>query len=132
MSINPEQFQSAIKKMLDEYGDEATDAMKDILPDVAKDGVKMIKQLSPSGYRKTDKYKQTWTHTQIAGRLYAKEYIHQKAGKKFQNWRLVHLLVKGHMSRNGGWVEPAKEHVQPTQDFVEREFLQKLKQRLER
>lgn len=130
IKIDPEEFEKALQQILKEYGDSATDAMKEILPGVAKEGVKKIKDLSPSGDRKSNKYKDTWTHTQEAGRLFAVEHIHQKAGKKFSNWRLVHLLVKGHMSRSGKFVPPSKEHFEPTQEYVENEFMKRLKQEL--
>ena len=126
VTIDPSQFEPFMKQMLTEYGDEADRAIRDILPQLGKEGVSKIKSLSPSGHRRKGKYKTTWTSTVLSGRLYARLIIHQRAGKKFQNWRLVHLLVKGHMSRTGKFVPPSKEHYQPTAKFVEEEFVKRL------
>lgn len=132
ITIKSDQLQEELNKILQEYGDEADRAVREVLPIVGKAGVKKIKGLSPVGDRKKNKYRDTWTATTISGRLYSREYIHQKAGKRFSNWRLVHLLVKGHMSRSGKFVPPAKEHYEPTQRFVEAEFMTLLKRELEK
>ena len=129
-TIRPEEFEAAMQQIFKEYGDEAYDIIDRTFNEVGKEGVQMVKRLSPVGHRRTGKYKDTWAHTRVNGRLFVREHIHQKSTKKFQNWRLVHLLEKGHLARDGSWVKPVKPHVTPTQEWVDQEIMRKLKLRL--
>ena len=133
--ITQDQLESEIKKMLTDYAADVSDETTDALKEVGKKGTAMVKGLSPVGARRTNKYRDTWTYTMQGNsgftRGYANLTIHQKNTRKFQNWRLVHLLEKGHMARDGSWVNPVRPHVKPTQDFVDNEAIKEIKKRIE-
>lgn len=131
-TIKKEDLKKEISQILTEYGNEVDDVLLDVMEDVGKEGRDMVKNLSPVGNRRAGKYKNTWTFTVQRGRLWVRVYIHQKATKRFNNWRLVHLLENGHMARDGSWVPPVRPHVKPTQDYVDKKAMEELKRRIER
>lgn len=94
---------------------------KDIINKYAKEAVKKLKSVSPSGNRKNNKYKDTWA---VRISKYDDEYEAMVWNEK--NWQLTHLLENGHQivnKKNGvGWAS-GNPHIKPTYDQIKPKFI---------
>ena len=118
-----------IMAALYKYGDEAAKAIGETLPLVGKETVDELKATSP---KRTGAYARSWAYKMMKGGLKRSEKYNNKLvvyNKKY--YRLVHLLEKGHASRNGGRVEGIP-HVKPAQDKAEKKAIERIKDKLER
>ena len=114
-----------INRLVESYGKRCTATTKECVNKVAKKTVARIKRNSP--VRKAEhggKYKKGWKKTveeETSTRLVVK--IHDT------EYRLVHLLEKGHQKRGGGRVAAIK-HVEPAEQAaiaeLEKEIASKL------
>ena len=110
-----------IKDILEEYGEEVSDAMKEIVPKVAKDAVKKLRSNSP---KNTGVYARGWTQRTEKGNLTISSTVYnsKKPG-------LPHLLEYGHAKRNGGRTRP-EEHIKPVEEWVQEETVRKIEEEL--
>ena len=111
-------FSKAVATVLDDYAESVTEAVQRVAKEVATEGVKRVKANSPVNPqgKKRGAYKSGWTKKVEVTRYGASAVVHNK---KFPG--LVHLLEKGHATRNGGRTSP-QEHVAPVQDWMNEEF----------
>ena len=110
-----------ISHLVSEYGKHCTETTKDCVNAVAKKTLQRIRQKSPE---KTGKYKKGWKKTVVeenASRLVVS--IHDT------EYRLVHLLEKGHQKRGGGRVNAIK-HVEPAEQAAISELEKEIAERL--
>ena len=113
-------FADAVQDILNEYGDKAFDVMQEVLPKVAKDTVKELKNTSPKdkgNYAKSWATKTSKTRVGCECVVYNKEYY------------LTHLLENGHKKVRGGSV-PGQKHIAPAADNAERNAIEMLKEKL--
>ena len=110
-----------IKDILEEYGEEVSDAMKGIVPKVAKDAVKKLRSDSP---KNSGGYARGWTQKTEKGNftISSTVYNSKKPG-------LPHLLEYGHAKRNGGRTRP-EEHIKPVEEWVQEETVRKIEEEL--
>lgn len=110
-----------VKAILAEYGEEVSDAMKEIVPKVAKDAVKKLRSNSP---KNTGAYARGWTQRTEKGNLTISSTVYnsKKPG-------LPHLLEYGHAKRNGGRTRP-EEHIKPVEEWVQEEVVRKIEEEL--
>lgn len=107
--VRIDDFSSALQDILDEYGDNATEATRQSVLKVAKVAKKETQAGSPVGSR--GRYKKGWTVKEDSSRLTAKAIVHNRT-----DYQLAHLLEKGHALRGGGrtqaivHIKPAEEH----------------------
>lgn len=93
----------------------------DIIDEYANITKNKLKASSPSGNRKTNKYKDSWVVTTKGGKG-----SYTATVKNDKNWQLTHLLENGHQivnKRGGvGWAS-AKPHIKPTYDEIKPKFI---------
>ena len=107
--------------ILEEYASGAEDAINEVIPKVAKDAAKQLRNISPKDtgdYAKGWKVKTEKTRLGVSGVVYNKDYP-----------GLVHLLEFGHAKRNGGRTR-AFPHVAPVNEWAEKEVVQRIEEAL--
>ena len=106
-----EQFQAAIEKALEDYGEEVNGRMADFIKDITKKGVKAVKANSKSTFGGTGFYASGWTSKYETGRVSTQGTIYNEhAG-------LPHLLENGHANRGGGRTA-GRPHIRPVEDEI--------------
>lgn len=125
-------FDKAVQKVLQEYGEEVLENMGEAISAVADgavDKLKAVATFAPNG-NPTGEYSRSWVQEERrTGRLSKKRVIHNE-----EHYRLTHLLEKGHVSKNGtgrtfGRV-PAYPHIRDVNDWVQKDLPEEIKRRL--
>lgn len=116
--IKPEQFAAEIEKILDKYGDETTDVMKEIVPNVTKNAAKSLK--SAGSFGGTGKYRKGWKTKVEESRLSIEGTVYNGSAPG-----LTHLLEFGHVKQNGGRTR-AFPHIAEVNDKAQEEFEKEL------
>ena len=98
-TIGVEELSSAIAKELTLYSSEVTEGIKRETKTHAKKLLDITRKTAPSGDRKTGKYRTSIRCTVQSETANRVTYLWYVTGK---NYRLTHLLVKGHAKRGGG------------------------------
>lgn len=97
--ISPEQLSAAIQAELGVYGDSIRDGVDKEAEKAIKKLVSDTKAAAPVGHR--GKFKRALTYVKGSGGVRSPSYVW---GAKAPEHRLVHLLVHGHATRDGGRV----------------------------
>lgn len=118
---------SAVKEIVDSYGDEVSTNMDKITKEVGKKGVQALKNESKAKFgtskARKRKYANTWTSRTTQTRLSTTVTIYNSQG-----WQ-PHLLENGHAKVNGGRVN-GTEHIKPVEDMLIREYERDLEAKL--
>lgn len=109
-TIDISQLSHEINRQLSMYTEDIGERINEAAKDIANEGVKELRQTSPSGTRKKKKYKKGWKLKNINNR-----YIINNT-----QYQLTHLTEKSHVTRSGGRTS-AQPHIAP----VERKMIQK-------
>lgn len=114
----------AIEDILNEYGEGIRDELETVIPAVAKDTAKQVRENAKRmKLKRTGEYARGWK-TKVDKNLYgdttATVYNAAKPG-------LPHLLEFGHATRNGGRTQPF-EHIAPAEDWAEKEVVKRVKE----
>ena len=117
-TILPDDLSSTINDLLTEYGDEASQAIGEIIPDVAKEATKRLKSAN-SYNRRTGRYNKGWSTSKEA-----KAIVHNKT-----DYQLTHLLEFGHAKANGGRTK-AFQHIAIVNDWTQEELVERIKERI--
>ncbi len=114
-------LEKAIQSVLEEYASEANEIISEEANAVAKETVKKLKATSP---KNKGGYASGWTSkTERSAKVStATVYNRKKPG-------LAHLLENGHANRNGGRTQGIR-HIDPAAEAAEKNFLNRLKERL--
>lgn len=104
-----------LNNILNGYVKEVRDGLDDAKDKVAKEAVSQLKVKSP---KNTGKYASDWG-VKVQG---SKRVVYNK-----KHYQVTHLLENGHANRDGSRT-PAKVHIKPVDDFVNKEFQNKAKQ----
>lgn len=112
----------AIMKELRQYRELTNDEMEKIAKEVAAEGRKKLKAMSP---RKTGGYASGWSVK--ATRSGNGKFSFTIYNKKKPS--LTHLLEKGHQLRQGGRVR-AFPHIKKVEDWCNEEYERRIKERL--
>jgi len=118
-------FALDVKKLLEQYSDDVFEAMAEVVPEVAKESAKKLKQESPKG--KSGKYAKGWTSKAEKGRMTTTATIYGKTG----TYQLAHLLEHGHATRNGGRTKPIV-HIKPVEEWATEEVISRTAERIEK
>lgn len=115
---------SAIEEVLRDYSRVTQEAMRRAVNKTARDTVERLRETSPG---QGGDYAKSWA-TKETGKERASSYqrvIYSKA----PNYRLTHLLEKGHAKVNGGRV-PAQPHIAPAEEAAIEQFERELRDRI--
>lgn len=104
-----------VNALLLEYGDAVNEAVQDVLPDVAKETVEMLKATSPS---KSGKYAQGWASEKWKN---SKDYTGVTVYNKTRGY-LTHLLEFGHAKQNGGRTK-ASPHIATAEEYAQNRLI---------
>ena len=92
--IRPEQFEAALKELLQEYGEEAYDICEASAKSAARNAAKDLKGSAPSG----GSYARGWSHkAQKNGTTQYSDTVYNRT-----DYQLTHLLEKSHPTGGGG------------------------------
>lgn len=121
--IKPDQLQTEIMGILNEYNNNVTEGTKEAVKKVVKFGVNEVRAASRS-FGGSGKYARGWTSQVESGRLSAQGAIYN--GK---TPGLPHLLENGHAKRGGGFVS-GRTHIKPVEEEVNRIFEETVKKNI--
>lgn len=116
MKVGIDQLQSAINKILKEYGDDVYNRTEELTKAFAKKGAQAVKSAASSAVGGTGKYASGWTSKFETGRLSAQGIIYNS-----KTPGLPHLLEHGHAKRGGGRVS-GRTHIAPVEEKLVEEF----------
>lgn len=111
-AVNINNLSNEIAKALSQYSNEITEMLDTSKEAIATKAVKVLKETSPEGVTKS--YKKGWGKTKEGSAW----VVHNKT-----DYRLTHLLEKGHAKVSGGRVS-AKVHIKPVEEMVIKEFVE--------
>lgn len=117
--VTIDNFDKAVEKILQEYGDDITADLGEITERIGKEGVKMMKS-SASVFNRTGKYKKSWKAKVERGRMESVVVLYSTLPS------LPHLLEYGHAKRNGGRVE-GRPHIKPVEEKLNEQFDEKVR-----
>ena len=119
-NCSPETFEEEVQKILTKYAEEINDRMDEVVNDLGKEAVKLLKATSPvdAGAPKGGDYAKGWK-LEKSGK--AHRQLTHSATVYNKHAGLVHLLEHGHALRQGGR-SPAKVHVKPVEDMLYENF----------
>lgn len=113
-------LQKEVDKILTQYEAEVREALKEVVPAVAKEAAKKLRKESP---KKTGEYAKGWTAKVETGRVTSSAVVYGKKG----TYPLAHLLEHGHAKRNGGRVAPIA-HIKPVEEWTIQELQDRVKE----
>lgn len=105
-----------LTKVLTDYGQEIKDAVAEEIYAIAQRGANELKSTSPKG--STSEYAKDWKVNKIGGldRRRSRALIYNAT-----EYRLTHLLEKGHATREGGRTR-AQPHIKPVEEQIIKEL----------
>lgn len=124
MASNSFNFEKTVKWMLDHYSAAAAEATFKVVPEVAKEAAKKLKQTSP---KRQGKYARSWKVKQEKGRLKVMATVYADKPE----YRLTHLLEYGHAKRGGGRVQGI-EHIAPVEEWANNEAVDRIIEEIRR
>jgi len=95
IKVNPQNFDDALIKIMDEYADEVCKSIPETVDHVAKQGKKLLKAYATSAGIGGRKYKNSFKVVKGASNAFGASFT--LASSEYQ---LTHLLEKGHAKRN--------------------------------
>lgn len=111
---------SQIAQALTEYSDEIATEVDKAAKEVATETVAELRATSPKSNRKNRRrYAESWTKKQISNGQWV---VHVKA----PNYRLTHLLERGHVKANGGRTR-AFPHIAPAEEHAVEKFEERIR-----
>ncbi|MGL6197819.1 MAG: HK97 gp10 family phage protein [Lachnospiraceae bacterium] len=110
---------------LNKYADLTLEEMGETAQEVAKEGAKTLKSVSPVGDGRRH-YRDGWGVTSQGSYTKPKFVVHNK-----KKPGLAHLLEHGHALRQGGRA-PAIVHIKPVEEWCIKEFEERLARRIEK
>lgn len=120
-----DKLDSAIEKILEEYGDNLREDVNSAVKAVTKKGVAAVKQGARSSFKGTGAYSKGWTSKFEEGRISAQGTIYNKDIPG-----LPHLLEHGHAKRNGGRVA-GKIHIGNVEQEIVQKFEREVKEAID-
>lgn len=111
VNSNRMNFEEVINGYLKQYVGETAEGLTVVIPKVARQAAKKLKQTSP---KRGGEYAAGWAVEIEKGRIRTGATVY---GKK-PTYRLAHLLEHGHARRGGGRDVPAIVHIKPVEEWA--------------
>ena len=111
-------FENEIRNTLEIYSEDIAEKVKQEVKEVTSKGLKLIKSNSPV---KTGSYRKGWRKKKIKSTIFGDEWVLFNK----TDYRLTHLLEKGHAKKNGGMVK-AYPHISKVEKEVTAELLKRV------
>lgn len=112
-----------IAKVLNEYSDEVVKATNEAVDETAKEAVEELKTAGDFKDR-SGKYRKGWSKVKGDNHFGVQSQV-----IKNKEYRLTHLLEKGHAKRNGGRVR-AYPHIAPVEEGLSDKIQKKIEEKL--
>lgn len=125
--VNADAISGAISKILDEYGEQASDAIREVTPKVARKAAKQLrsKKSFAAGGHPTGKYAGGWKVKVEEHQLSTDAIVYNGSEPG-----LPHLLEFGHANRGGGRT-PAYPHIAEVEQEAVKEFEDEIRKKME-
>ena len=104
-----------INKILEDFGDNVTDNIKEVTKKVTQQGAKAVKANAKNSFKGTGQYAKGWSVKMEEDYFSATGIIYNKTPG------LPHLLEHGHANRGGGRT-PGRVHIGNAEDNLVKEF----------
>lgn len=111
-------FGETVNKELQNWSAGIVVGVCDLIDKKAEKLKKLIQENAPVGYRK-GKYKKSWRIKTTDDKFSKYEKTVYSSGNEY---RLTHLLEKGHAKKGGGRVAP-RVHIAPARNQIEKEYI---------
>lgn len=123
--IKANQLSDTISDVLSDYNDEVVRYQKETVDEISKETHKIVKRHAPVGRR--GKYKKSIKVKNVYESLTEKRnVIHVEKPE----YRLTHLLEKGHKKRGGKGKTKTIPHFIHGQDYIEKNYENRIKKKL--
>lgn len=130
--IKPNEIQQAVERILQTYSDNVISQTKEIVDEVTKDALKQVKSHAPTGRGSKSRKRGTYKR-HIASRT-SYESLTEKRNTiyvKDPEFRLAHLLEKGHRLHQGGHTS-AHPHFEYGENVIDKELKKKITEAIEK
>jgi hypothetical protein len=118
------ELEDAVAELMEEYGDKATEAIREAAPPVGREARKQLEATSPRGGHRRH-YADGWTVRTETTRDGISVIVHNRTKPG-----LTHLLEYGHALRNGGR-SGEFPHIAAVNDAAQKAFVRAVTEKLE-
>ena len=118
-----DKLQDNIKKILEEYGHEISEAIGEAVQQTAKAGAAALRTQSRQTFGGSGDYAKGWTANVEESRMTTTAVIYNKTPG------LPHLLENGHANRGGGRT-PGRPHIAPVEEEIVASFTKEVEKAL--
>ena len=119
--VGIEHLSAQVEKDLTIYSQEVLNGLNRVAKEYSNELVKETKQTAPVGFRKSNKYKDSIKSKKLNDTSRGVTYAWY-VDSKDSNYRLTHLLVHGHATRDGGRTK-ANDFLHKAVERIEKEYL---------
>lgn len=115
-------LEKTVSKILKDYTTDISEITAEVVPEVAKEATKRLRQSSP---KKTGKYARGWKNEAQKSRLSVSATVYGGS----DTYPLAHLLENGHANRGGGRT-PAVVHIKPVEEWAVSELEKRITEKV--
>ena len=118
----------ALDTIVKEYGSEVYEVVAEVIPEVAKDAQKQVKANAGKLFKKgkgSKHYANGWRVKVVKGRLGVETVVYNT-----NKPQLTHLLENGHAKANGIGRVSGRPHINPVNEWAEKEVVKRIEERL--
>lgn len=117
INVSVDELADAIKDALYDYSEEVKEGIERVAEEIAEEAEDRLKNTQNAYTVRTGKYNASWTVTDTSKPGFANRTVNAKRPQ----YRLTHLLEKGHINRDGSRTR-AFPHIEPVDRYVSKAF----------